>query len=102
MELLTLPENYEPSGKSKVGFDMREIEKQHEQSKKSKRQLKKSKIEAQPDDFQVDVQDPRIGAIFENPDFAIDPTNPNFKKTKGSNTLLKERLNRRQKKITKD
>merc|ERR1712062_721267 len=33
--------------------------------------------------FKLDVNDKRMGAIFDDPDFAIDPTNPNFKSTEG-------------------
>ena len=33
--------------------------------------------------FKIDVNDSRMGAVFNDPDFAIDPTNPNFKSTEG-------------------
>jgi len=46
----------------------------------------------------VDTQDPRFAArLFENHEFAIDPTNPKFKSTAGMKALLDEGRKRRAK-----
>lgn len=42
------------------------------------------------DGFQMKVQDPRFGAVFERPEFAIDPSHPRFKATEGMKMLLEE------------
>lgn len=44
--------------------------------------------------LQVNVADPRFGKLFERADFAIDPTDPKFKRTKGMSDLLEERRKR--------
>lgn len=41
-------------------------------------------------EFSMDVQDDRFQAVFENHEFAIDPSNPKFKGTEGMNKLLEE------------
>ncbi|KAJ2617386.1 pre-rRNA-processing protein esf1 [Coemansia sp. RSA 1365] len=63
-------------------FDLKEIVK----AEKSKGR-KKQTIE---DDFKLDVNDPRFGALYDSHNFAIDPNNPNFKKTKAMKELLSE------------
>lgn len=55
-----------------------------------------SKLEKGEDDgFRVDVEDGRFNAVFEHEDFAIDPTDPAFKKTEAMGELLQERQKRR-------
>ena len=75
-------------------FDMREIEKAEKEARrkgKSKTSKKKSKEEdVVQDGFQVDSQDPRFKALFDSHEYAIDPTNPRFKSTKGMKSLLEE------------
>jgi hypothetical protein len=75
-------------------FDMREIEKAEKEARrkgKSKRSSKKKpEVGEVQDGFQVDSQDPRFKALFESHEFAIDPTNPKFKSTKGMKSLLEE------------
>ncbi|KAI6010656.1 hypothetical protein F5J12DRAFT_820928 [Pisolithus orientalis] len=46
-------------------------------------------------DFLIDVKDDRFKALHEDHQFAIDPSNPQFKKTKGMLALLEERSKRR-------
>jgi len=48
------------------------------------------------EDFAIDVADSRFQVLHEDPAFAIDPSNPHFKKTKGMNALLEERAKRQQ------
>ncbi|KAJ3857805.1 hypothetical protein EV368DRAFT_29427 [Lentinula lateritia] len=60
--------------------------------KKLKRGKKKEVDEAElQEDFSIDVNDDRFKAVHENHDFAIDPSNPQFKKTKAMKTLLDAR-----------
>ena len=48
--------------------------------------------------MQIDVGDSRFNAIFENPMYNIDPTAPQYKKTKAMDTLLEEKAHRRKQK----
>merc|ERR1740121_306705 len=41
--------------------------------------------------FQVNVEDPRIAAVFSSADFEIDPTNPEYRRTEGMGAVLKQR-----------
>ncbi|KAF2271350.1 uncharacterized protein EI97DRAFT_437939 [Westerdykella ornata] len=76
-------------------FDINEIMKAEKAKKKKGK--KKTKGEAAPveDNFKVDTQDPRFAELYENPDFAIDPTHPRFKATPGMNALLEEARKKR-------
>lgn len=81
-------------------FDMNEIEKAEKRARKSGKKGKKGKKgddkeEAAKDDFKMDVKDPRFSSLFESHEFAIDPTNPRFKKTEGMKALLEEGRKRR-------
>lgn len=40
------------------------------------------------DDFQMDLEDPRFSSLLNNHEFFIDPTNPQFKKTKAMDQIL--------------
>ncbi|KAF2496640.1 hypothetical protein BU16DRAFT_337747 [Lophium mytilinum] len=74
-------------------FNMNEIEKAEKQAKrKGKKKGKKGEEEkvAVTDSFQMDVKDPRFSRIFENHEYAIDPSNPKFKGTGGMKALLEE------------
>ena len=81
-------------------FDMRQIAKEHKLSKKKKKKLRsKSKrgvdddedAQAADDSFKLDVGDSRFGAVFDNKDFAIDKTVPEFKDTREMSRLIDER-----------
>ncbi|XP_055606701.1 ESF1 homolog [Uranotaenia lowii] len=67
--------------------------------KKTKKQIEEQKQQKSAiqggDDFQLDVDDSRFNAVFEKPEFNIDPTNPAFKKTKGMEKLIEEKLKKR-------
>ncbi|KAF8984630.1 pre-rRNA-processing protein esf1 [Entomortierella lignicola] len=77
-------------------FNMKEIQKAEKKNKKKKNkgQNDKDKGEDLQDDFKIDVADPRFSALHESHHFALDPTNPNFKKTKAMTELLQERQKR--------
>lgn len=79
-------------------FDMNEIVRAEKirgkkgkaaKSKKNKDKLEKASGLLQ-DDFEMDVDDDRFKAVFENHEFAIDPSNPKFKATGGMKKLLEE------------
>ncbi|KAI0094824.1 hypothetical protein BDY19DRAFT_901921 [Irpex rosettiformis] len=89
-----------PNGEVKH-FSMKAVL-QAEKSKGRKGKKKKSKSgedeqEAQ-DDFAIDVKDDRFEALHEDHTFAIDPSNPHYKKTKSMSALLEERTKRQHKK----
>jgi len=85
-------------------FDMKDIAKAEKLKKKKKHKGKRADdsadMEASDNGFQMDVNDPRFSKLFENHEFAIDPTNPRFKGTKGMKALLEE--GRRKRKLAKD
>jgi hypothetical protein len=45
-------------------------------------------------DIDVDVDDPRFAAVFEESAYALDPSHPAFKRTKGTEKIIKERQRR--------
>ncbi|KAG8871413.1 pre-rRNA-processing protein esf1 [Tulasnella sp. 331] len=49
--------------------------------------------------FEINVDDDRFKALHEQHEFAIDPSNPHFKKTKSMNSLLEERRKRYKEKV---
>jgi hypothetical protein len=81
-------------------FDMNEIEKAERRARKKGKHRKRDKSLVEDmvdkDDFKVDTKDPRFAPrLFENHEFAIDPTNPKFKGTSGMKALLDESRKRR-------
>ncbi|KAK5443250.1 pre-rRNA-processing protein esf1 [Exophiala xenobiotica] len=93
-------------------FDMKEIERAEKQArkkgKKGKNKTAKNGAAAAAedihaeggDDFKVDTADPRFGRLFSSHEYAIDPTNPKFKGTKGMKALLEEGRKRKHGKHT--
>jgi hypothetical protein len=82
-------------------FDMNEILKAEKQKKKKKNKwAKKAAAAASPavglqEGFKLDVGDERFKAVFDNHEFAIDPSNPKYKATQAMTTLLEEGRNKR-------
>ena len=62
--------------------------------KKKKNQLSVTDSVPKPDTFDVDVKDERFSALFNRPEFNIDPSEPNFKKTKAMEKLIGEKQKR--------
>ncbi len=90
LELLMADEN---GGAHVDHFDMKEITKAEKLKNKKKGKKGKKGAEGQgglQEDFAMDVQDSRFKAVFENHEFAIDPSNPKFKATQGMKKLLEE------------
>jgi hypothetical protein len=74
------------------GFDMKEIMKREKlAAKKGKLGKKAKKLLEEKDDFEIDTQDPRFAALQDSHHFAIDPTNPQFKKTNAMTKLMQSR-----------
>ncbi|RVX66881.1 hypothetical protein B0A52_09005 [Exophiala mesophila] len=75
-------------------FDMKAIEKaEKEEKKRGKKGQKAKSKESQDgpgDDFKMDTADPRFARLFDNHEYAIDPTNPRFKGTKAMKEVLDE------------
>lgn len=85
---------------NKHHFNMKQIEKEQSMSKSKKKRLqKKNKNEnaGKEDNFSVNVDDPRFSALYTSHKYNIDPTDPNYKKTKGTEDLVKEQIKRRDK-----
>lgn len=79
-------------------FDMKDIERAEKRARRAGKHKKGKKgeaVELPPDDFNVDVKDERFQRLWENHEFAIDPSNPRFKATAGMKALLEEGRKRR-------
>ncbi|XP_015281492.1 PREDICTED: ESF1 homolog [Gekko japonicus] len=93
MALLLMDEGEEEDGRSHFNYDR--IVQQQNLSKK-KRKLLMKKEELLTDDFQVNVADARFQAMYTSHLFNLDPSDPNFKKTKAVEKILEEKARRRQ------
>ncbi|KAF3766798.1 hypothetical protein M406DRAFT_97667 [Cryphonectria parasitica EP155] len=73
-------------------FDMNEILKAEKNKKKKGKKGRKDTETAADlqDDFRMDVHNDRFKAVFEDHEFAIDPSNPKFKGTVGMKSMLEE------------
>lgn len=83
----------------KAHFSLKKIQESENTTKKSKRKKKlKEKMMEQKQsvpDFEINVDDKRFSALFDSHLFNIDPTDPNYKKTKNMEKLINEKLRRR-------
>ncbi|KAK7217471.1 hypothetical protein V2G26_005474 [Clonostachys chloroleuca] len=65
-------------------FDMNDILRAEKQKKKKGKKGKKDLATGNlQEDFSMDVGDDRFKAVFEDHEFAIDPSNPRFKGSEG-------------------
>ncbi|XP_062303974.1 ESF1 homolog isoform X1 [Osmerus eperlanus] len=71
------------------------VEDQNLSKIKRKRLLKKDTAQEE-DNFQVDVQDPRFQAMFTSHLYNLDPSDPGYKKTKATQSILEEKQRRRE------
>ncbi|GAA6038371.1 hypothetical protein JCM8097_007615 [Rhodosporidiobolus ruineniae] len=83
-------------------FDMRQILKaEKNKGKKAPKARGKGKkgaakeVEAVKDEFKIDVQDDRFKSLHEDFDYAIDPSNPRYQKSRNMEALLAEGRKRR-------
>ncbi|KAL5495378.1 ESF1 [Sanghuangporus weigelae] len=97
LSLLVAPDDVSSERKH---FDMKAVLKAEKVKRKKRDRKKKDKGAGGEDeneiqeDFQIDVKDERFKALHEDHTFAIDPSNPHFKKTKSMAALLEERARR--------
>lgn len=93
LELLLMDQDED----GKKHFNMKKIEENATMSKSKRKRLNKKKIiqEEAKDDFEVNVKDPRFSALFTSHHFNIDPADPHYRKTKGTEALVNEKLKRR-------
>ncbi|KAL8173355.1 UNVERIFIED_CONTAM: pre-rRNA-processing protein esf1 [Gekko kuhli] len=94
MALLLMDEGEEEEG-GRSHFNYDKIVQQQNLSKKKRKLLMKKK-ELLTDDFQVNVADARFQAMYTSHLFNLDPSDPNFKKTKAVEKILEEKARRRQ------
>ncbi|KAG7099180.1 hypothetical protein E1B28_001049 [Marasmius oreades] len=89
--------SHEDSGAEPQHFNLKAVMKVERKQKKNKKKGKKTVDEDNEiqEDFILEVNDDRFKAIHEDHNFAIDPTHPQFKKTKAMESLLNERSQRR-------
>ncbi|GJN92441.1 hypothetical protein Rhopal_005471-T1 [Rhodotorula paludigena] len=81
-------------------FDMRKIlkaEKQQGKKHKLRGKSKKAKAEDEPvnDEFKVNLADDRFKSLYEDYDFAVDPSNPRYQKSRNMEAILAEGRKRR-------
>lgn len=91
LELLLLDENNDNDKPDH--FSMRDIVKA-EKRKGKKKGKKNYSDDLVQDNFTADLNDPRFKDVFENHEYAIDPTSSEFKKTETMKEILQERSKR--------
>lgn len=94
LELLLMDEDQD----DKQHFNMKKIEEHATMTKSKQKRLNKKKNaqeQIEEDNFEVNVQDSRFNALFTSHHFNIDPADPHYRKTKGTEALIKEKLKRR-------
>lgn len=84
-------------------FSLKKIQERENESKTSKKRRKKIKQnkssedkKSMEDDFQINTTDNRFAAIYSSHLFNIDPTDSHYRKTKAMETLIHEKLKRKQ------
>lgn len=93
LELLLMNENDD----DKQHFSLKKIQ-ERESELKNKKKLKHKKSldkDEKEDNFQINVEDDRFSALFTSHHFNIDPTDSHYKKTKGMELIINEKLKRR-------
>ncbi|CAH0398418.1 unnamed protein product [Chilo suppressalis] len=92
LELLLNDEN-----DGKAHFSLKKIQDRESSNKKSRRKKKQKMAEQNSDlpDFDINLDDERFLAVYNSHHFNIDPSNPNYKKTKNMEKLIQEKLRRR-------
>lgn len=95
LELLLMDQDED----GKEHFNMKKIEENATMSKSKRKRLSKKKKNAQEetkeDNFKVNVKDPRFTALFTSHHYNMDPADPHYRKTKGTEALVNEKLKRR-------
>ncbi|KAI8824482.1 uncharacterized protein EV422DRAFT_520258 [Fimicolochytrium jonesii] len=89
----------DPTSTENRHFDAKQVVKEEKQSRRKKNRNKKDANKEKreggvQDGFEINTADPRFTDLLENHAFAVDPTNPHFKKTQAMGKLLDERRKR--------
>lgn len=89
-----------PSKQSEKFVLQKEWKKKDSGSSSAPKKMRKKQSDLLPvdpstDTFRLDLQDDRFKAVYDSPAFAIDPTAPMYKKTKGMEAIIEERQKRR-------
>jgi len=103
LELLLLDEKNRKQGSGLEGFNFKAILQGEKILKKKKAKLKgrrgekkRQLVEAvEIDDFKVDTKDERFRQFYEDPEFSVDRTNPQYKETRNMRVLEEEQLRHR-------
>lgn len=74
-------------------FNMKDVLKREKLQGKKKLKGKQKRLQAElaEDNFELDVKDPRFSSVLTDHQFAIDPTMPQYKKTKNMKKLMEAR-----------
>jgi hypothetical protein len=76
-------------------FNLKKLMKETSSKKAKKQKRKLETEEGESDKFEMDVDDTRFTALFHNPNFNIDPSAPEFKKTKVMDELIQQKIRKR-------
>ncbi|KAK0054932.1 ESF1 [Biomphalaria pfeifferi] len=89
------------AGTSERKLSKPELVKDSKKKKKKAKALKRKNAEGdQVEDFKLDMEDPRFSALYTSHLFHIDPTAPQFKKTKNMMKLVDEQIKRKKPKLS--
>lgn len=72
-------------------FNQRDVIKSEKKQRKQKHKQKQAKLTETQDDFKLDLDDKRFGNLLDSYEYHIDPTNPQFKKTKAMLQILEKK-----------
>nr|XP_033325917.1 ESF1 homolog [Megalopta genalis] len=94
LELLLMDEH---QNDGKRHFNMKKIEENATMTKSKQKRISKKKNAQQieEDNFEVNVRDPRFNTLFTSHHYNIDPADPHYRKSKGTQALIEEKLKRR-------
>uniref|UniRef100_W5NGB6 ESF1, nucleolar pre-rRNA processing protein, homolog (S. cerevisiae) n=1 Tax=Lepisosteus oculatus TaxID=7918 RepID=W5NGB6_LEPOC len=93
-EMALLMDDDEDENRKHFNYD-KIVEQQNLSKKKKKKLLKKNEL-LEEDNFEVDVQDPRFQAMYTSHLFNLDPSEPAFRKTKATQSIVEEKRRRRE------
>uniref|UniRef100_A0A1Y1KL06 Uncharacterized protein n=1 Tax=Photinus pyralis TaxID=7054 RepID=A0A1Y1KL06_PHOPY len=81
---------------NKKHFSLQKIQERENEGKSKKKLKKKKEMKGnEQDDFKINLDDARFSALYSSHHFNVDPTNPHYKKTKGMDAFVTEKLKRR-------
>ena len=102
LELLLLADRPSSAGKAALdadsGYNLKQLIAQHKGKKKSRKEASASAAVSSPSSssWQLDTADARFSAIYDRPEFSIDPTHPEYRPTREMDRVMQERSRRRE------